>query len=169
MSSGVETGRITTDIPARLDRLPWSRWHWLVVIGLGTVWILDGLEVTIVGSMSDALADPKTGLGLDSFDVGLAGAVLVHEPPPVPQQHRELVGGQADRLLDEHGLVPREVLGRPRVDRAGQQPRLVDPQRLERRPRQRHGRRQQLAQVMAVSGGVVDDEDALDGHCFLPF
>jgi MFS family permease len=73
----VETGRITTDIPARLDRLPWSRWHWLVVIGLGTVWILDGLEVTIVGSMSDALADPKTGLGLSSFDVGLAGAVYV--------------------------------------------------------------------------------------------
>jgi MFS family permease len=77
MSSGVETGRITTDIPARLDRLPWSRFHWLVVIGLGTVWILDGLEVTIVGSMSDALADPKTGLGMDSFDVGLAGAVYV--------------------------------------------------------------------------------------------
>ena len=77
MSSGVETGRITTDIPARMDRLPWSRWHWLVVIGLGTVWILDGLEVTIVGSMSDALADPKTGLGLDSFDVGLAGAIYV--------------------------------------------------------------------------------------------
>jgi MFS family permease len=73
----VETGRITTDIPARLDRLPWSRWHWLVVIGLGTVWILDGLEVTIVGSMSDALADPTTGLGLSSFDVGLAGAVYV--------------------------------------------------------------------------------------------
>ena len=77
MASGVETGRITTDIPARLDRLPWSRWHWLVVIGLGTVWILDGLEVTIVGSMSDALADPKTGLGLDSFDVGFAGAIYV--------------------------------------------------------------------------------------------
>ena len=77
MSAGVETGRITTDIPARLDRLPWARWHWLVVIGLGTVWILDGLEVTIVGSMSEALADPKTGLGLSSFDVGLAGAVYV--------------------------------------------------------------------------------------------
>ena len=73
----VETGRITTDIPARLDRLPWARWHWLVVIGLGTVWILDGLEVTIVGSMSDALADPKTGLGMSSFDVGMAGAVYV--------------------------------------------------------------------------------------------
>jgi MFS family permease len=73
----VETGRITTDIPARLDRLPWARWHWLVVIGLGTVWILDGLEVTIVGSMSDALADPKTGLGMSSFQVGLAGATYV--------------------------------------------------------------------------------------------
>ena len=77
MSHGVQTGQITTDIPARLDRLPWSRWHWLVVIGLGTVWILDGLEVTIVGSMSDALADPKTGLGMSSFDVGLAGAMYV--------------------------------------------------------------------------------------------
>ena len=74
---GVETGRITTDIPARLDRLPWSRFHWMVVIGLGTVWILDGLEVTIVGSMSDALADPKTGLGMSSFDVGMAGALYV--------------------------------------------------------------------------------------------
>jgi MFS family permease len=73
----VETGRITTDIPARLDRLPWARWHWLVVVGLGTVWILDGLEVTIVGSMSDALADPKTGLGMSSFQVGFAGAAYV--------------------------------------------------------------------------------------------
>jgi MFS family permease len=77
MSTGVETGRITTDIPARLDRLPWARWHWLVVIGLGTVWILDGLEVTIVGSMSAALQEEKTGLGLSSFDVGLAGAIYV--------------------------------------------------------------------------------------------
>ena len=77
MSSGVETGRITTDIPARLDRLPWARWHWLVVVGLGTVWILDGLEVTIVGSMSAALQEEKTGLGLSSFDVGVAGAVYV--------------------------------------------------------------------------------------------
>jgi hypothetical protein len=42
-------GRIETNIPARLDRLPWSRWHWRILIGLGTVWILDGLEVTIVG------------------------------------------------------------------------------------------------------------------------
>ena len=73
----VETGRITTDIPARMDRLPWARWHWMVVIGLGTVWILDGLEVTIVGSMSAALKPEGTGLGLSSFDVGVAGAVYV--------------------------------------------------------------------------------------------
>jgi MFS family permease len=73
----VETGRITTDIPARLDRLPWARWHWLVVIGLGTVWILDGLEVTIVGSMSDALKPDGDGLGMSSFQVGFAGAAYV--------------------------------------------------------------------------------------------
>jgi len=73
----VETGRITTDIPARLDRLPWARWHWVVVIGLGTVWILDGLEVTIVGSMSDALRPDSTGLGMSGWDIGFAGAAYV--------------------------------------------------------------------------------------------
>src|SRR6476469_11263816 len=77
MASGVETGRITTDIPARMDRLPWARWHWLIVIGLGTVWILDGIEVTIVGSLSDALKSPSTGLGMSSADIGIAGAVYV--------------------------------------------------------------------------------------------
>lgn len=75
--SGVETARITTDIPARLDRLPWARWHWMVVVGLGTVWILDGLEVTIVGSMSEALKDPTSGLGMTSSDIGMAGAIYV--------------------------------------------------------------------------------------------
>jgi MFS family permease len=73
----VQTGRITTEIPARLDRLPWARWHWLIVIGLGTVWILDGLEVTIVGSMSDALKPEGDGLGMSSFQVGFAGASYV--------------------------------------------------------------------------------------------
>ena len=77
MASGVELGRIETDIPARMDRLPWARWHWLIVVGLGTVWILDGLEVTIVGSMSDALKSPDSGLGLNSSQIGLAGAVYV--------------------------------------------------------------------------------------------
>jgi len=77
MADAGELRRITTDIPARMDRLPWARFHWLVVIGLGTVWILDGLEVTIVGSMSEALKPEGTGLGMSSFDVGLAGAVYV--------------------------------------------------------------------------------------------
>ncbi len=60
-----------------MDRLPWARWHWLIVIGLGTVWILDGLEVTIVGNLSDVLKDKDTGLGLTSSDIGLAGAIYV--------------------------------------------------------------------------------------------
>ena len=75
MSTGTELGRITTDIPAHMDRLPWVRWHWLIVVGLGTVWILDGLEVTIVGSLSDVLKDPDHGLGLSSSQIGLAGAI----------------------------------------------------------------------------------------------
>jgi MFS family permease len=62
-----------------MDRLPWVRWHWLIVIGLGTVWILDGLEVTIVGSMSSALQLPtaKGGLGMTAADVGDAGGWYV--------------------------------------------------------------------------------------------
>ena len=67
MANTIETGQITTDIPARLDRLPWARWHWMIVFGLGTVWILDGLEVTIVGSMSDALKPSSTGLGMSQL------------------------------------------------------------------------------------------------------
>ncbi|HEY6812283.1 MAG TPA: MFS transporter [Propionibacteriaceae bacterium] len=77
MPSAVQLRTITTDIPARLDRLPWARFHWMVVLGLGTVWILDGLEVTIVGSMSEALKPADTGLGMSNFDIGLAGAVYV--------------------------------------------------------------------------------------------
>ncbi len=68
---------ITTLIPARLDRLRWSRFHWLVVIGLGTVWILDGLEVTIVGAVGSRLTEPSSGLGLTTAQVGLAAAIYV--------------------------------------------------------------------------------------------
>jgi hypothetical protein len=46
---------VKTDIAARLDRLPWSRFHLLIVVGLGVTWILDGLEVTIVGALGPAL------------------------------------------------------------------------------------------------------------------
>ncbi|HLK41991.1 MAG TPA: MFS transporter [Thermoleophilia bacterium] len=67
---------VETDVPARLDRLPWSRWHWLVVAALGAVWILDGLEVTIVGAISGQLE--KTGtLGLNASQLGLAGSIYV--------------------------------------------------------------------------------------------
>ncbi|GAA2419733.1 MFS transporter [Streptomyces glaucus] len=73
------TGRtITSDIPARLDRLPWSRWHWTIVIGLGTVWILDGLEVTVVGNIAGRLSEPGSGLPITSGEVtGLAAALYV--------------------------------------------------------------------------------------------
>jgi MFS family permease len=55
------TGEVTrTDIPARLDRLPWSRWHWLVIVALGITWILDGLEVTLVGSIAAVLTEKDT-------------------------------------------------------------------------------------------------------------
>jgi MFS family permease len=65
-----------TDIPARLDRLPWSRFHWLVVLALGITWALDGLEVTIVGALGSALVEPGT-LGLTETEVGLAGSVYI--------------------------------------------------------------------------------------------
>ena len=76
MSSTVQTGTIKTKIPARLDRLPWSRWHWRIIIGLGTVWILDGLEVTIVGSISSILGTKGSGVAISTADVsGLAASL----------------------------------------------------------------------------------------------
>ncbi|MDL5201799.1 MFS transporter [Streptomyces sp. ALI-76-A] len=69
---------ITTSIPARLDRLPWSRWHWTIVLGLGTVWILDGLEVTVVGNIASRLSEPGSGLPITSGQVtGIAAALYV--------------------------------------------------------------------------------------------
>ncbi|MEV6947060.1 MFS transporter [Streptomyces sp. NPDC051172] len=69
---------VTTDIPARLDRLPWSRWHWTIVIGLGTVWILDGLEVTVVGNIASRLSESGSGLPISSGQVtGIAAALYV--------------------------------------------------------------------------------------------
>lgn len=72
---------IESYVPARLDRMPWSRWHWLIVIALGATWILDGLEVTLAGSLGGILTRRET-LGLSDAQVGasatfyLAGAVL---------------------------------------------------------------------------------------------
>src|SRR3954471_5729566 len=68
---------IETQIPARLDRLPWSRWHWMVIIGLGTVWILDGLAVTIVGAIGGRLTEKGAGLELTPAEVGVAGSAYI--------------------------------------------------------------------------------------------
>lgn len=73
--------QIETNIPQRLDRLPWSKWHTRVIVALGTSWLLDGLEVTLVGSLSGILQS-KQGLSLTDPQVTgaattyLAGAVL---------------------------------------------------------------------------------------------
>ena len=72
---------IESYVPARLDALPWSSWHWLIVVSLGATWILDGLEVTLAGALGGVLTRPET-LGLTPARVGasatsyLAGAVL---------------------------------------------------------------------------------------------
>ena len=65
-----------TDIPARLDRLPWSRWHWRVVIALGVAWVLDGLEVTLVGSIGGVLERSDT-LALSAAQIGASGSLYV--------------------------------------------------------------------------------------------
>jgi MFS family permease len=77
MSGDGEAATIETRIPSRLDRLPWSRFHWMVVIGLGTVWILDGLEVTIVGSIGERLTEKGSGIALDASQIGTAAAFYV--------------------------------------------------------------------------------------------
>jgi MFS family permease len=77
MATEVQTATIETRVPARIDRLPWSRWHWRVVLGLGTVWTLDGLEVTMVGSVASRLTDPDSGLGLTPGQIGLAAAIYI--------------------------------------------------------------------------------------------
>src|SRR5438034_11269565 len=72
---------IESDVLARLDRMPWRRWHWLIVVSLGATWILDGLEVTLAGALGGILTRRET-LGLSDAQVGasatfyLAGAVI---------------------------------------------------------------------------------------------
>jgi MFS family permease len=65
-----------TDIPSRLDNLAWSRWHTRVVLALGITWVLDGLEVTIVGALGSVLQEPTT-LGLTATEVGLSGSIYI--------------------------------------------------------------------------------------------
>src|SRR5215472_14667812 len=81
LTAPIDSEPIRTDIPARLDRLRWGSFHWLVVLALGASWAIDGLEVTLTGAVSGVLQDRAT-LGLDSIEIGalgsfyLAGAVV---------------------------------------------------------------------------------------------
>src|SRR5690554_287481 len=76
-SAGMADGAIfDCDVPARLDRLPWGRFHTLVVIALGVTWILDGLEVTLAGSVAGALRE-SPALAMSAADVGLAASAYL--------------------------------------------------------------------------------------------
>ncbi|WP_296595580.1 MFS transporter [Phenylobacterium sp.] len=76
MAQSSPSPAFSTQIPARLDRLPWSRFHWLVVVALGITWILDGLEVTLVGALSPAIAGAD-GLDLTATQIGLSGSAYI--------------------------------------------------------------------------------------------
>src|ERR1700740_1232034 len=67
---------IETDVPARLDRLPWTRFHTLVVVALGITWVLDGLEVTVAGSIAGALQESPL-LRFTAAEVGLVGSAYL--------------------------------------------------------------------------------------------
>jgi MFS family permease len=75
--SDIQYRTIATDIPSRLDRLPWARWHWLILIGLASVWVLDGLEVTIVGAIGSRLTEEGSGIALTESQVGIAATFYV--------------------------------------------------------------------------------------------
>src|SRR5919202_1496016 len=70
------TGPIRSLVPARMDRLPWTRFHWLVIIGLGVSFILDGLEIQIASTVGTVLQDKGT-LHLTVGDVGLMGSIYL--------------------------------------------------------------------------------------------
>lgn len=109
-----EAVRIETDIPARLDRLPFSAWHRRILFGLGAVWILDELEVTILGNVARRIAKPGSGLNMSaSFDRGvwrhrlrdrcLLGCALLRlarrparAQTPVHDHARRVPGGNGD-------------------------------------------------------------------------
>lgn len=73
----VQGGEFETDVPPRLDRLPWAKFHWRVVVALGITWVLDGLQVTLVGSLAGAIHDSPS-LRMTETQIGLsASAYLV--------------------------------------------------------------------------------------------
>jgi MFS family permease len=70
------SGVFATDIPARLDRLPWGRFQTLVVVALGITWILDGLEVTLVGALAGALKQSPV-LNFSNTEIGLTSSAYL--------------------------------------------------------------------------------------------
>ena len=103
---------LTSTLPARLDRLPWSRWHWRVVIALGITWILDGLEVTMVGSLGPTLQQDGT-LGLSATELGWAGSAYV-----AGAVLGALFFGRLADQARAQAAVPRDVLRLSRRDAA---------------------------------------------------
>ena len=119
--SGQRFRTIIEPDPGRLDRLPWSRFHWRVVIGLGTVWILDGLEVTIVGAIAARLTEAGSGIAHQRApDIGIAARALRRRRVP-----RRAVLRPADRPL------------RPQEAVHGHARRSTSPRRSRRRSRSR--------------------------------
>ncbi|GII21492.1 MFS transporter [Planosporangium mesophilum] len=74
MTSTEQTVR--SDVPARIDRLPWARFHWLVVVALGVAWVLDGLEIQMAASIASVLKDQNT-LHLTAGEVGLTASIYL--------------------------------------------------------------------------------------------
>ena len=136
--------------PPRMDRLPWSGWHWLVVLGLGTVWILDGLEVTIVGAIASRLSE-KDALGISEYEVAVGGTFYIARRggrgarlrvPDRPARPQEAVPRQ-----------PRSVSGRDGPDRPDVERRVVLGLPLPHRARHRRRvRRDQLRDRRADPG-----------------
>ncbi|GMA85171.1 hypothetical protein GCM10025868_04210 [Angustibacter aerolatus] len=75
-STGTGVPVVKSLVPARIDRLPWTRFHWMIIVGLGVSWILDGLEIQIVSSVGTVLQDRDT-LHLSTGDVGLMGSIYL--------------------------------------------------------------------------------------------
>ncbi|MFB7724542.1 MFS transporter [Nocardia sp. NPDC056100] len=72
----VADGVVRTLVPARIDRLPWSRFHTRLVVALGVAWVLDGLEITVASAVADTLTKPET-LNMSSAAVGLIATIYL--------------------------------------------------------------------------------------------
>ncbi|MGH3411191.1 MAG: hypothetical protein ACRDRJ_53125 [Streptosporangiaceae bacterium] len=75
MTATLPAGVIRTQIPSRLDRPPRARFHWRIILGLGTARVLDGLEVTNVGAISSRLTQAGSGVRITTAGIGTAAAI----------------------------------------------------------------------------------------------